>query len=698
MAFGFRLLKSKDVEILKAKARFWDSRPAKGLKELGGGEEGLVPITPISYIDIQEMVKFSDTMTTIINAITQEIFRNGGDFEEKFVRKCLNCHKEYETEDEICESCGGQLTEPDSKQLERIKPLFEGKAVNDNGQSMAEVSEQLAKDLEVFDICYIFLNKDYEFVNGELKKAIVKEILRGDPTLFRIIADKKGRLGRDSSGKELRFCLEHRHQIQYAPSTHCQVCGKRLFSAQYVAIEVGTSDKTYYSENEILHTSKYTKSLTYGWPLPITVYQKVLTLMHMDGVILDWYKGRKPPRGVLLVATRAQEALQKAWEWLLSKLEKNPGEIFPLAVDTASKGKVAEFISIMNNLEEMQYSQTREEIRRTIGAVYGVMPIFEGDTSTSGGLNNEGLQVTVTTRAAMKGQIPFNDKIYDFILKEIGVTDWRYVLNTPEEKDEMAEKQRFQIEAQTAQQMLQMGFDVKLNENREFEYSGEAKQPSLFGGMGGIGQPPPDMSEHTEGQPATFKSKSMVKEIIFKTDIEEEIEKAWEEIERDEDKNLILKADELKEFLKKAISETAFSGVSKSASDRIKEYLLNEVDKRISMKKIVDAVMKFGEITKPDAERIVRTEFQSVLKNKAREYAYLKADPEGEYKYKWLGPTDHRTTAICKKIKSRTARGVSMDKLKQIIKQEADPAIYQSDRPFTPHINCRHVLIRVVQH
>ena len=733
MVLGFSIIKSKALNILKSRSKSWDKRPDRGINALGSSSEGLTPLTDISYFDCFDIVKHSDTLMTIQNALIQEIFRNGGEFEELWVKKCPKCGKEYDhelapqlltdgTEDQVCEEedCIGILIDPDYDQIQEIKPLFEDMSpVNDNGQLMSDVMEQLERDLDTVDICYLLLNKEYTWAENQLISGVTKELIRGDPVIFKLIADKTGRLGFDDDGQEVKMCLEHRSEIQFGDA--CGSCGKPLFRACYVAAN-WQNEKIYYTTSEVKHTTKYTKSLTYGWPMVIPVYQKALTLMYQDSLILDWYKGRKPPRGLLLVATRSWDALTKAWNWLLKKQESNPNMIFPFGVDTPTgkSGKIAEFISFMNNLEEMQYTQTREEMRRTIGAAYGVMPIFEGDMSSSGGLNNEGLQVTVTTRTALKGQQPFNKKIFPWLMSQFEVTNFKYVLKSPEEKDEMAEKQRFQIDVQNAQAMNTMGFEVKYVDG-EFEYSGEARPQMMdmgFGGFPGADTPgapmPPNEAGHSTGQPATFnKAKSDEGPGGHKRDgtgpygrgegpgegkadcIEKMVQDEWTEVEKSEDRNIIQKATDLQEFLKSAIYDLTFKSMTSKQSNIIKAYLINKVGTRVDMGTIIKHIMKVGDVTKARAETITRTEFVSVLKNQAREYAYEKADPKGDYKYIWQGPLhDGRTTEYCKAINKRAKRGVSLTKLKEIIKAEADPEIYQSSRPFTPHLNCRFRIIR----
>jgi len=89
---------------------------------------------------------------------------------------------------------------------------------------------------------------------------------------------------------------------------------------------------------------------------------------------------------------------------------------------------------------------------------------------------------------------------------------------------------------------------------------------------------------------------------------------------------------------------------------------------------------------------IARTETQA-LQNKSREWSYKKIDPEGKLKYKWLNPVDDRTTDVCRNIVRRTNKGVTMNQLKQIIKDEGKKGGHDP-RELTPHVNCRSTFVR----
>lgn len=161
--------------------------------------------------------------------------------------------------------------------------------------------------------------------------------------------------------------------------------------------------------------------------------------------------------------------------------------------------------------------------------------------------------------------------------------------------------------------------------------------------------------------------------------------------------------DELRRFIEESIFTRRFDGMGKSISDQIKDFIIRSQVKKYDKNRIVNYIeRKTKGLKTSSASLIFRTETHE-LKNKVREFAFLKTDPEQKLKYKWLGPDDHRTTKTCERIKARTTNGVSMEKLKSVIQEETYNAKARGELPsnfsareFTPHFSCRHVFVRSV--
>lgn len=105
-------------------------------------------------------------------------------------------------------------------------------------------------------------------------------------------------------------------------------------------------------------------------------------------------------------------------------------------------------------------------------------------------------------------------------------------------------------------------------------------------------------------------------------------------------------------------------------------------------------------LTDSEAETIARTETASAV-NTAREEAYEERGL-ADARFRWTGPSDARTTEACEWLKDRTADGVTLERLRELIE---DAPTHDDDmqdnmaRPenYLPHISCRHTYVRVVE-
>jgi hypothetical protein len=173
------------------------------------------------------------------------------------------------------------------------------------------------------------------------------------------------------------------------------------------------------------------------------------------------------------------ESLIKYWKGVKEKLEKDPHYIPIMGIETEgnSRGSV-EWVQFMNTLKEMDYINVKDDLRDRIGAFYGVSKIFQSDTSTSGGLNNEGMQILVTNRSVEMGQNVYNQYLFPYLLGEFGITDWTLKLLRSEEEDTTAELRRREIEINLATQIKNLGFEVDMDEDGNFIYSKPPPEPT----------------------------------------------------------------------------------------------------------------------------------------------------------------------------------------------------------------------------
>jgi len=445
---------------------------------------------PALYATVQESI----ILRTTINTLCQEIFRRGYYWEKKFHKKCTNCGEEYQHDTvNDCRICGNEdFDSPDADQI--IYPRWLMKKRNSMDQSFIEVMKEIEWDLDIVDDAFLLLIKEY-FIDpdsGEIEFFRVKELVRGDPTFMRIVADKAGKRG----GRYL-LCPIHRDKTYPHNGDHseCDVCSLPLQDVHYINT-AGSGKTQYYIEGEVLHTSKFNPSKLYGRSPVASMWRQAQSLTAMDTYIYLAYQKRRIPRGILAITTDNIQSTAAFWKGAEEKMERDPHYIPKVGVESASgRGKV-EFVRFMDSLDEMQYAQVRDEIRMRIAAFYGVSNVFMMDAGKSGGLNNEGMQILVTNRAVESGQKLYSRELFPRLLDQMGVEDWVLTLYPNEEEDEITRLRRDEQEVNIAQRMQQLGFLPEMTENGgsdiRFTYSKPEPQPQDPNAPGG-GMPPGGM-------------------------------------------------------------------------------------------------------------------------------------------------------------------------------------------------------------
>ncbi|MEM3260144.1 MAG: hypothetical protein QW533_07155 [Thermoplasmata archaeon] len=111
-------------------------------------------------------------------------------------------------------------------------------------------------------------------------------------------------------------------------------------------------------------------------------------------------------------------------------------------------------------------------------------------------------------------------------------------------------------------------------------------------------------------------------------------------------------------------------------------------ERRLEIEAIIDAIISRATTT----FRINMASYYNTIKN---EY-YKIAEQLGEkHLYIWVNPMDDRTTPICREIVERSAKGLTIDEMKALIREVAMKYNSKTDldkTPFYPHFGCRSTL------
>jgi len=431
-------------------------------------EQNYFMTAPVIYHIAQQSV----ILRTCTTQLKNEIFRRGVRFKKSFDTQCISCGNKHENKVKQCMECeSDELKKPNKNQLDYANRLLEIKYVNKSEQLFIDILKEMEDDLNIMDDGYIILVKEY-FVNDsagiELHK--IKEIYRGDPATMSIYTDEQGERGNKGF-----TCLNHRYFLSDDEYSNCDECGLQLYPVHYINRVNGIDQ--YYIEGEVLHFSKYSPSRLYGQSPVVTLFNHITTLIAMENYVNSAYTKSRMPRGLLAVQTRNMESMQNFWRAVKEKMETDPHFIPVMGIEAeGGKGSV-EWIKFMDSLKEMDYIAVKEDLRDRVAAFYGVSKIFMADSSTSGGLNNEGMQILVTNRAVEMGQNVYNHYVFPWLLRQFGITDYELILPPSEEEDEIARLRKREIEVNIAASIKNLGFEIDMDGDGNFEYNKPPPEP-----------------------------------------------------------------------------------------------------------------------------------------------------------------------------------------------------------------------------
>ena len=496
------------------------TRPSVAQPYMSTDTGAKLPIFPFPLIMIYELADNIDALRIPIETLNREMFKNGFEVVEKFKFKCGNCGKEFQYKpikndlkdeqpfeqnqdnetsqlprsnakkaiahelnpetDMECDTCGSNdLIRPVPENRKILEDMLES-PINGNNQTLEDLARQLERDLEIADNAYCLVLKNYKIDDrtGKIDRenTEIKEFLRIDPPQVALIADSDGRIGYDDKRNPIFVCPRFEHRDKRLIKPICDRCGAEALKAvlevnSVYSIGIPQPKRVVYGEGEVIwKAGKYKPSLLYGYSPIYAVWSKAMALSHMDEYIRKYFDKMRPPRGMLVIASRNYETFRKSWDVLEQKAIEDPYMIHPLLVESDKGGKnMAQWIDFTGSLKELEFTEIRRELRMIIGAVFGVLPLYFGELPS--GWSQEGLQVTITNRAIKWGQDILYTAFLRKIAKLIGVEDWDLRLKGGEENDKLRDLQIQGVEIQNMAAMQAMGFEVARTHTGEFKVS-----------------------------------------------------------------------------------------------------------------------------------------------------------------------------------------------------------------------------------
>ena len=704
---------------------------------------------PQSGSQLRSIVWRVPVLRTCIDNLMMQHYRRLPMLKPKFLSKCPLCGMEYEETKKVCDnpSCvmqGAQCIGPDSAQ----KQIFEKfkKKVNRNGDSYWDMCKQFTYEMHISDNPWRIYTFDYQFqpLSGEVYKQLL-EITCPPPDSVRLIMDQFG-----VPGGLYWTCIEHRDVLVGADEEKvCPECGKALYNVTACSLKDNAAGNVMTTQNidkpyidgEWYHRPYYTPTITYGISQVYTCWTLGSSLYYMDNLELNTFKMGRPPKTFLIFNTHNAPSLKEQIKSEMTASKENRNYVPTVAFPFEGKNP-ATVLNLLPTDAEIQNLEHRKDIRDRIGAAFGVQPIFQADSSTGGGLNNEGQQLTVTLirQETLHRWEESGAFAQDF--EALGITDWELEYPPLKEEDRMAIQMRRKENLQMLGLVLDRGADYVITnpEDWEFKIVGKlAPLPKAESGMpgqgfkemgGGLaGWNMRDWMQEDSSFAFSLKKDDFVKKLVLELVEQLKLASGFSESVRLEAMmDLFWKMwDQFRGYLRYNLGRYIRVGLNMTGHDydsaHIDESLLQDVMDAYDVLfdgdvEIIDTIQSYatgggeGELSNlydtltPYLENILDTE-SSAFVNQGMAEGYRLSDPDDMmYDYYWSGPdyTDGRSTLCCQAIKDRFEQvrrvdgRVSLEQAERIVSDESDKPhgrekAFRMGRRFMPHYRCRHRLL-----
>ena len=614
---------------------------------------------------------------SIVNArivLRETIFKNGLEWIPKFASKCIVCGEEFENKTETCDKCKGSTREPDQAQRNYAETFF--KDVNEYSQSLLDVLQNAEDEVNMVDQAFLWLDMEYELLEFEEGKynitgSKVTTIEEIPPEHIKHNLNKA--TGRHK--EEEWFCFKHRGVV-YNEKGFCTQCGAELLLAWY--IYKYQNDVAYYARYEIIDWTFYDP---HGYSPIYAILKNILVEWGMDDELWERYWNKKLPKDIIAVVTSNVPSLEKVKSRIIEDAKK--GEVPFVGIESVTgRGSITKVPLMDDSVADLTNIGTRNQIKKIINTVYGIVPLYSADAERSSALSGEGQQLNVQEDRAQAKQMVYNSTVLPQLMFAMHVTDWELQLKPPTEESEL---KILEIDAQritNAKLMLDMGFDVTLTDSGEFTFSGTASRPDVV-----MPSPFAASKENNSNRGIRIIKDNIGEYLIINNEsgFEDVIRKArWEEVI---------------DAIRHGALWQGYEGLAEDEVIKLNAILESHFTRPyVSLKAISEEIVEKLGLPESRARLIGRTEMTAVV-NKAREIDYEERDPEGEWLYKWLNPVDSRTTKQCRELVERTKNGVTLTKLKELCKEVAEKYAeggFRYVRDWVTHFGCRSTYARKI--
>jgi len=607
----------------------------------------------------------------------------------RYQYKCTECGAEFDEEMDVCDFCDcSDLTEPSAKQRTRAKQFF--REVNREGQSLRQLYKFLARDagrlglwVHVVKKTYTYWDKPTLDVAGEtvIEHGTVKEhpveLVRADPKRVKPVVDENGRIG--NWWWACPVCDDRVETMQREPG-RCEEHGIELREVHYAEVEqVGDTEpvKVYFSD-EIIDYAAFEPRLAGKDALsPLdSLWLKQAILHWMDlyaGGYYDQENTNRYPGRLVIMHTSNKNAVEKQLDQAQDEADEDAyaqGILYnevPPGSDSSSD--TAQVIDLMSDEILGQSDQLKQDYKSDIRARYGLVDAQDSELSDAGGLNNEGLQLTINDRDKATTHQDLMEGPLRKLMDSLGFDDWEIRFVPPERPEE--EPSTLDTVRATAL-AEQNGLAYSIEDGRlEIQDTDGVREPDRGapgegGAPGGPGDDgptldvsPPDArpDQQTDDVDAAVRQlEAMQRELVWGEDDPLGLEQQARQPVWTDDGDM---PQFVKELIQQALNAGAIyrgeydaPNVTGGVVKRFFEEKLDQPQGWSRQSLIRDFADRF-KISEQQAAETLETQLTNVL-NEAREQGYERQGDTDDRLFKWVGPADDDKTDACWELLQET--------------------------------------------
>jgi len=370
-----------------------------------------------------------------------------------FESKCPECGLEYDDPDiEACPECEVETVPPNDSERAWATEFFA--EVNKEGQSLGELYQSLAKDAGRQGGWTHIVRYNYGVVNGAVMQKPI-ELVRADAKRIKPVVDEDHRIGGHWWACPIHRAEVRLHKDEYeATEGRCPECGAELREVFFAEVEqIGrqygrggdtTPEKVYFAD-EVIDFAAFNERLSgHDWLSPIEHLwkrQSILEWMNTyAGAFFDDQNTNRYPGRLLILHTSNRSTVEKQLKEAQDEREQDPygsGVLYnEIPREGGGSGDQAQVIDLASEKIIGQSPEIKKDFKSDIRGVYGQVDVQDSELEDAGGLNNEGLQLTVRNDAIASWQAELRDGPLSKLCRVLDITDWEIRFVPPEAPEE----------------------------------------------------------------------------------------------------------------------------------------------------------------------------------------------------------------------------------------------------------------------